>query len=138
MTASEYAALTGDTSYKQWANRWIGNILGANAWGLSLIIGTGTTFPNCPHHQLANLAGSLNGTPPILAGAAVEGTNSITGRGSVSGMRACPVGGADPYAAFNGQGAVFKDNVESYPNTEPAIDLTATSPLAFAWQSLGG
>ena len=138
VTASEYAALTGDTSYKQWANRWIGNILGANAWGLSLIIGTGTTFPNCPHHQLANLAGSLNGTPPILAGAAVEGTNSITGRGSVSGMRACPVGGGDAYAPFNGQGAVFKDNAESYPNTEPAIDLTATSPLAFAWQSVGG
>ncbi len=138
VTASEYAALTGDTSYKQWANRWIGNILGGNAWGLSLIIGTGSTFPNCPHHQLANLVGSLNGTPPILAGAAVEGTNSITGRGSVSGMRACPVGGADTYASFNGHGAVFKDNVESYPNTEPAIDLTATSPLAFAWQSLGG
>jgi endoglucanase len=138
VTASEYAALTGDASYKQWANRWVGNILGANAWGLSLIIGTGTTFPNCPHHQLANLSGSLNGTAPILTGAAVEGTNSITGRGSVSGMRACPVGGADVYAPFNGKGAVFKDNVESYPNTEPAIDLTAASPLAFAWQSLGG
>jgi endoglucanase len=138
VTASEYAALTGDTTYKQWANRWIGNILGANAWGLSLIIGTGSTFPNCPHHQIANLVGSLNGTPPVLAGAAVEGTNSITGRGSVSGMRACPVGGTDAYAAFSGQGAVFKDNVESYPNTEPAIDLTAASPLAFAWQSLGG
>jgi endoglucanase len=138
VTASEYAALTGDSTYKQWANRWIGNILGANAWGLSLIIGTGTTFPDCPHHQIANLVGSLDGTSPVLAGAAVEGTNSITGRGSVSGMRACPVGGADTYAAFSGQGAVFKDNVESYPNTEPAIDLTAASPLAFAWQSLGG
>jgi endoglucanase len=138
VTASEYAALTGDASYKQWANRWVGNILGANAWGLSLIIGTGTTFPACPHHQIANLVGSLNGTSPILAGAAVEGTNSITGKGSVSGMRACPVGGGDAYASFNGLGAVFKDNVESYPNTEPAIDLTAASPLAFAWQSLGG
>jgi len=138
VTASEYASLTGDTSYAQWASRWLGNILGANAWGLSLIIGTGSTFPNCPHHQLANLAGSLNGTPPVLAGAAVEGTNSITGRGSVSGMRACPPGGADTYAVFGGKGAVFKDNVESFPNTEPAIDLTATSPLAFAWQSVGG
>jgi endoglucanase len=134
VTASEYAALTGDVSYKQWANQWIGNILGANAWGLSLIIGTGTTFPNCPHHQLANLVGGTT----VLAGAAVEGTNSITGRGSVSGMIPCPVGGVDTYASFNGQGAVFKDNVESYPNTEPAIDLTAASPLAFAWQSLGG
>jgi len=135
VTASEYAALTGDTTYQRWANRWVGNILGANAWGLSLIIGTGSTFPNCPHHQLANLAGSLDGTPPVLVGAAVEGTNSITGRGSVSGMRACPPSGADVYAPFNGKGAVFLDNAQSYPNTEPAIDLTAASPLAFAWQA---
>jgi endoglucanase len=137
VTASEYAALTGDTTYRQWAARWLGNILGANAWGLSLIVGTGTTYPKCPHHQLTNIAGSLDVTPPVLAGAAVEGPNSITGRGSVSGMRACPPGGGDAYAAFNGQGSKFLDNVESFPNTEPAIDLTAASPLAFAWQSVG-
>ena len=138
VTASQYAALTGDTTYKQWANRWVSNILGANSWGLSLIIGTGSTYPKCPHHQLTNLVGSLDGTPPVLAGAAVEGPNSITGRGSLTGMRACPPGGGDTYAAFNGQGAVFLDNVESFPNIEPAIDLTATSPLAFAWQATGG
>jgi hypothetical protein len=27
--------------------------------------------------------------------------------------------------------------VQSYDTVEPAIDLTASSPLAFAWQSLG-
>ncbi len=138
VTASQYAALTGDNTYKQWANRWVGNILGANAWGLSFIIGTGSTYPKCPHHQLTNLVGSLDGTPPVLAGAAVEGPNSITGRGALTAMRACPPGGGDVYAAFNGQGAQFRDNVESYPNIEPAIDLTATSPLAFAWQAVGG
>jgi hypothetical protein len=30
---------------------------------------------------------------------------------------------------------VFRDNVQSYSTVEPAIDLTALSPLAFAWQS---
>jgi hypothetical protein len=52
-------------------------------------------------------------------------------------MRACPTNGVDAYAPFNGQSAQFKDNVESYSNTEPAIDLTATSPLAFARQAAG-
>ena len=133
--ASEYAALTGDGSFRAWAARWLGNILGANAWGVSLIIGTGSTWPNCPHHQLANLVGSLDGSPPVLRGAAVEGPNSITGRGTVSGTRACPPGGGDPYAPFNGSGAVFLDDVASFPTIEPAIDLTAASPLAFAWQT---
>jgi hypothetical protein len=39
-----------------------------------------------------------------------------------------------PYAAFDGQKAVFADNVQSYSTVEPAIDLTALTPLAFAWQ----
>jgi endoglucanase len=52
-------------------------------------------------------------------------------------MRACPANGVDAYAAFNGKTAQFKDNVQSYSNTEPAIDLTATSPLAFARQIAG-
>jgi hypothetical protein len=38
------------------------------------------------------------------------------------------------YAAYNGHKAVFQDNVQSYSTVEPAIDLTAATPLAFAWQ----
>ena len=81
--------------------------------------------------------GSLDGTGPVLAGAAVEGPNGGATTGSLSGMRACPANGVDAYAAFNGKTAQFKDNVQSYSNTEPAIDLTATSPLAFARQAAG-
>ncbi len=29
---------------------------------------------------------------------------------------------------------MFADNVQSYSTVEPAIDLTALTPLAFAWQ----
>ena len=51
-------------------------------------------------------------------------------------MRLCAANapGDVPYAAFNGQKAVFADNVQSYSTVEPAIDLTALTPLAFAWQ----
>ncbi len=73
----------------------------------------------------------------MLAGAAVEGPNSEPVSGLVDGMRRCPVHGVDRFARFNGSGAQFRDNVQSYDNTEPAIDLTATSPLAFARQAAG-
>jgi endoglucanase len=135
--ASEYDQLTGTSTYAAQADRWLANVVGANAWGLSLIVGDGSNFPKCIQHQLANIAGSLDGTGPVLAGAAVEGPNGGATTGSLSGMRACPANGVDAYAVFNGKTAQFKDNVESYSNTEPAIDLTATSPLAFARQAAG-
>ena len=108
-------------------------MLGANPWGASFMVGDGTTFPHCLQHQVANLVGSPDGSPPILAGAAVEGPTAHASKGLVSGMVTCPPGGGDPFAAFNGHGAVYKDNVQSYSTDEPAIDLTALTPLAFAW-----
>ena len=88
-------------------------------------------------HQVANIVGSLDGSPPILAGAAVEGPNCYAAHGRLPHMRACPADGVDRFAQFNGFKAVYKDNVQSYDTVEPAIDLTASSPLAFARQSLG-
>ena len=137
--ADEYDALAGRPVYAAWAQRWLDDILGSNAWGVSLIVGDGTVFPDCMQHQVANLAGSLDGQPPVLAGAAVEGPNSFAATGTVPNMRRCAANapGDVPYASFNGQQAVFADNVQSYSTVEPAIDLTALTPLAFAWQQNG-
>jgi endoglucanase len=88
-------------------------------------------------HQVTNLVGSLDGSPPILAGAVVEGPNGTLYRGTVTNMRACPPDGSDVFARFNGHGAKYRDNVESFSTVEPAIDLSASSPLAFAWQAAG-
>jgi len=137
VTAAEVAYLNQAASAKDDASHWGGNILGANAWGASFIIGDGKAFPQCPQHQVANLAGHLNGTQPVLNGAVVEGPNSAASSGALDGMRACPVGGGDAYAAFNGRGAVFRDNVQSYATVEPAIDLTVPSLLMFAWRIAG-
>jgi endoglucanase len=134
--ASEYDQLTGTSAYAAQSARWLGNILGANAWGSSFIIGDGSTFPHCPHHQVANLVGSLDGTAPVLRGAAVEGPNGTLFRGFQTGMRNCPPDDSDAFAPFNG-GAKFKDDIESFSTVEPAVDLTATSPLAFARQAAG-
>jgi endoglucanase len=135
--ASEYDELTGTSSYAAYGDRWLANILGANAWGTSLIVGDGSTFPHCMQHQVTNIIGSLDGSPPVLAGAAVEGPNGTLYSGSLQNMRPCPPDGSDPFAVFNGGGAKFRDNVESFSTVEPAIDLTASSPLAFARQMAG-
>jgi endoglucanase len=135
--ASEYDQLTGTQAYSAYSQEWLANILGANAWGSSFIVGDGTTFPHCLQHQVANLAGHLDGTPPVLAGAAVEGPNGTATSGLVTGMNLCPANGADTFAQFNGHHAEWQDNMQSFSNTEPAVDLTAASPLAFARQMAG-
>jgi endoglucanase len=135
--ANEYDNLTGTTTYQAFAHRWLANILGTNAWGTSLIVGDGNVFPDCMQHQVANLVGSLNGAPPVLKGAAVEGPNSFAATGLVSGMVTCPANGVDVFAQFNSKTAIYQDNVQSWSTVEPAIDLTASSPLAFAWTVAG-
>jgi endoglucanase len=134
--ANEYDALTRQPAYGTEAQGWLNAILGANAWGESFIVGDGTAFPHCPSHQVANLAGSLTGKVPVLDGATVEGPNSYASTGAVQGMRPCSADapGRVPFSDFNGHHAVFADNVQSYSTTEPAIDLTVLTPLAFAWQ----
>jgi endoglucanase len=135
--ASEYDQLSGSGAYADWSGRWLANILGANAWGTSLIVGDGTTFPHCMQHQVTNIVGSLDGSAPILSGAVVEGPNGVLYRGSLTNMRPCPPDGIDMFAPFDGGGAKYRDNVESFSTVEPAIDLSASSPLAFARQMAG-
>jgi endoglucanase len=135
--ASEYDQLTGTQAYGAYSQEWLGNILGANAWGSSFIVGDGSTFPHCLQHQVANLAGSLDGSAPVLAGAAVEGPNGTATKGLVTGMNPCPASGADTFGQFNGLHAEWLDDMQSFSNTEPAVDLTAASPLAFAMQMAG-
>ena len=145
--ASEAFYLTGDTKYDVYAQRWMANVLGTNPWGSSFIVGDGSAiFPNCIQHQVANLVGALSGTSggtPILWGAASEGPAYASTSGLVDGMIPCPGNGADSFAKFNGNDgaydagavAVYQDNVQSYSTTEPAIDLTSTSFLMWAWRN---
>jgi endoglucanase len=141
--ASEAHYLTGTAEYETYSRRWLANILGANAWGSSFIVGDGSaTFPNCIQHQVANLAGALNGTSggtPVLWGAASEGPSYAATSGLVGGMIKCPANGGNPFKIFDNPSipAVYKDNVQSYSTTEPAIDLTSTSFLMWSWRLAG-
>jgi endoglucanase len=146
--ASEAYSLTHAKSYDTYSQRWLANILGANAWGSSFIVGDGSTFPNCIQHQVANLAGALDGTSggtPVLWGAASEGPAAYATSGLVGGMILCPANGIDTFKKFNGndgafdpsQTAVYQDNMQSYSTTEPGIDLTSTSFLMWSWRLAG-
>jgi endoglucanase len=143
--ASEAYYLTNSQRYNTYSQQWLANILGANAWGSSFIVGDGSTFPNCIQHQVANLGGALDGSSggiPVLWGAATEGPASAATSGLLSGMIRCPSNGVDTFKIFNGNDgsynpsleAVYKDNVQSFSTTEPAIDLTATSFLMWSWR----
>ena len=120
----------------QW--RQLGVLLGSNAWGSSFIVGAGRTFPHCMQHQIANLSGSLDGLPPVVKGAAVNGPNGPqSGLGVPSGARVCPPDGVDVFGQFNGHGGEYLDDVISWPTVEPALDFVASTPLAFARQIAG-
>ncbi|MGA2646052.1 MAG: glycoside hydrolase family 9 protein [Candidatus Sulfotelmatobacter sp.] len=143
--ASEAYHLTQSKRYDTYSQRWLANILGTNAWGSSFIVGDGSTFPNCIQHQVANLAGALDGTSggtPVLWGAVTEGPAISATSGMVDGMILCPANGVDTFKKFNGnagafdasQKAVYRDNMQSFSTTEPGIDLTSTSFLMWSWR----
>ena len=133
--ATDYQDITGSTAYDQFIDDQLGAVFGANAWGVSSVVGAGEIFPFCMQHQVANLNGSRDGTAPVDVGAVVNGPNSpseFRGLGLPSGARQCPPGGGDPYAGFSGHGGKFVDDVRAWPSVEPAIDFTASSVLALA------
>jgi hypothetical protein len=107
-------------------------VLGRNAWGLSFVIGAGARSPRCPQHQIANITGL-----PLLGGV-VGGPNGASAFKDLdlspsSFTKPCALT-PDPYAAFNGRGATFVDNVASWPTGEAAIDYSAASVVLFAQQ----
>ncbi|HET9922094.1 MAG TPA: glycoside hydrolase family 9 protein, partial [Ktedonobacteraceae bacterium] len=138
LEASFYDQMAGVSTYNTFGLMQRNWVLGNNAWGSSFIVGAGSTFPDCMQHQVANLSGSRDGTPPIVLGATVDGPSAMSnfqGLGGLqTGMRRCPPGGGDPFKVFSGKGARYVDNVIDWPSVEPADDYTALGILVFAQQ----
>jgi endoglucanase len=133
-----YNRIAGHSVYQGFAQRQLDAVLGQNAWGLSFVVGAGSRFPVCLHHQVANLSGSLNGKPPLLLGAVTPGpvkASELRHLSAAEGHRPCPVGGGDPYAQFSGRGAAYRDNVLADASNEPSDDLAAMALLAFAMEA---
>lgn len=138
LTADLYESIAGGREFRSLANQQLDWILGSNVRGVSFVVGAGTTFPRCPHHQIANLVGSLDGTGTVLEGAFVEGpmqARRFVDRPEPTddGQRACPPRGDDVYRTFSSPSARYQDNVADVSTAnEPAIDIAAMAPLLLA------
>jgi hypothetical protein len=133
-----YDRISASNAYEAFAQRQLDAVLGENAWGLSFVVGAGSRFPDCLHHQVANLSGSLDGRPPLLLGAVVPGpvkASELRNLSGAEGYRRCPSRGGNPYAQFSGRGAGYVDNVLADATNEPSDDLAAIALLAFAMEA---
>ena len=141
-TEAWYTDLSHDHSFDAFATQQRDWLFGDNAWGTSFMVGEGDTFPKCMQHQAANLNGSTDGTSPIDVGAVVNGPNSADlfdpSQGGIGGyqdgMVPCPPDGSDAYAAFDGHGSDYIDDVRSWQTDEPALDMTGAAIIAAASQ----
>jgi hypothetical protein len=129
VTARYYRELGQKTDFDRFAQQQIDWLFGANAWGVSFVIGAGDPSIACPQHQIANLVGTL-------LGAIADGPNDpadFVGLGGLQqGMKRCPAGGGDAFKRFSTKHARYDDNVIAWPSTEPALDYTVLSVLFFA------
>ena len=138
-TAGLYHRLAGPSRFDQFVTTQRNWLLGGNPWGVSAMVGVGTTFVQCLHHQLANLNGTTDGTPPIDVGAVANGPNDATifedGIGGYQdAMVRCPPTPGNKNRPFDGRGSRLLDDVRSWPTSEPALDMTGAAIIAGAVQ----
>lgn len=136
-TAAEYQQLTGRRTYSDFATRQRTWLLGGNPWGVSAMVGIGTTFPHCMQHQIANLEGSTNGLRCLDVGAVVNGPNASSifsgGLGGFQdGMVRCHATGPNRYVRFDGRHSRYVDDARSWQTDEPALDMTGAAVIAAA------
>ena len=142
--AAEYNYLTKNSTAEADSRSWLANISGANAWGVTFTVGDGDTFPGLH----AASGGEYRGITVEWRAAGFEW--GLWSRARI--LSGSNVGSARQHATIvsrrrrrhfikssTGNGAVYKDNVQSYSTDEPAIDLlTASSFLMYAWRISGG
>jgi endoglucanase len=138
-TVGLFHEVTGSSRFDAFATSQRNWLLGGNAWGVSAMVGVGTTFPLCMQHQIANLNGTIDGSQPVDVGAVVNGPNSAgIFRGGLGGfqdaMVHCPATPGSAYRPFDGRGSRFVDDVRSWQTDEPALDMTGAAILAGAVQ----
>jgi hypothetical protein len=129
-SAALFTRLTGSHRFDAFASTQRAWALGANPWGVSAMVGIGHDYPRCMQHQVANLSDA-----PDL-GAVVNGPHGADNfegglGGFQTGMKHCSRPG---YAAYDGQGSRYVDDVRAWQTDEPALDMTAAAILAGAAQ----
>ena len=135
-TVALYDRLTHSGRFRGFASLERTWLLGGDPWGVTAMVGIGHRFPRCMQHQVANLSGSLDGTPPIDVGAVVNGPNGKDNfegglGGFQTGMRHC-TSASSRLHRFDGHGGRYLDDVRSWQTDEPALDMTGAAIIAAA------
>jgi endoglucanase len=94
-----------------------------NPWGVSMVIGLGTRFPQNPHSVVAAQLGLQ------LTGGLVDGP---VYRSIFQNLRGIRLLEADEYAPFNTGFIVYHDDVGDYSTNEPIMDGTANLAYVLA------
>ncbi|MFI1989927.1 glycoside hydrolase family 9 protein [Actinoplanes sp. NPDC020271] len=125
-TAALYRRMTGDGRYDAFATAQRGVALGANGWGVSMVIGAGDEYPKCPHDQIGSL------THTSLTGAVVNGPNRAGRVESLEEETPDSLCSDGSYTEFDREDAQYLDDMRVSATNEPSLDFTATGMLAFA------
>lgn len=116
-----YENRTGDATFSSLAQKTKDFVLGNNPWGMSFIVGTGSTYPNCLHSQIANLNSGFT-----QLGAVVSGPSAEFNRYPIYGSLPCT------YANLVSSSSVYyEDSLELPQCNEPALDYVSQSVMAF-------
>jgi endoglucanase len=118
-----YRRMTGDTAFMVYERAALDWLFGANPWGVSMVIGLGSTFPRTPHSVIADRL-SLQ-----LTGGLVDGP---VYRSIFQNLRGIRLLKADAYALFNTGFIVYHDDVGDYSTNEPIMDGTANLAYVLA------
>jgi endoglucanase len=135
-TVALYDRLTHSHEFRGFASLERTWLLGGDPWGVTAMVGIGRHFPLCMQHQVANLSGSLDGTPPLDVGAVVNGPNGKENfDGGLGGfqtrMRHC-TSASRRLDRFDGHRSRYVDDVRAWQTDEPALDMTGAAVLAAA------
>ena len=113
-----YRRMTADTTYLPYERSALDWLLGANPWGVSMVIGLPSWggFPRDPHSVVSKDLGLQ------LTGGLVDGPVYRSIFESLQGVRLAE---PDEYARFNTGHLVYHDDVGDYSTNEPIMDGTA-------------
>ena len=109
------------------ARRQLHWLFGANPFGLSFLVGAGTSWPHDLHHSFAQAA------HVTIPGAIAGGPTSLVTL--TQGKLPAPAKD-DPFAKWSTDALLYEDNVSDYICNEPAIDFAAA--LVFTLAELEG
>ena len=125
-----YRKMTGDNRFREYEAAALDWLLGANPWGVSMIIGVPSwgNFSRDPHAVVTNRTGLQ------LTGGMLDGPVYSSIYKSLLGIRLIQ---PDEYAPFNTGFIVFHDDLGDYSTNEPIMDGTANLTYLFAAMETG-